>query len=785
MSHAVCPSSQKADAGAADLSARVAGLREQALAYADDPDPTERGWAVMKSYDETMAEPMPIRRAKAATAFLRAQTLTLDEGDLIAGRLRRQVAVHPGIHEGHRWASAAAYPDVSPNLDALQRGPVPRDFVDYMARWVKRHPNVFAKARALTPPPTRRAMAVKAFTGSGVDMGHRLPRFELLLAKGAVGIRQEAQEHLAQLDATRADSVGKGSFYQSIIIVCDGMIDYGERWAEHLDARAARETDSGRRAELEHMAGVCRRVPALPATTFREAVQSTWFGLCANQAESTGTAGSFGRLDQYLWPYYQADLAAGRLTRGDAIELIECLFLKCYRTFDFHHTMLAGLTPDGRDGTNELSYLGLDAVAALRTPRDLAVRIHSKTPPEFMRRAAEVARLGLGRPDFWNDEVMVPALVDAGFPIEDARDYAAIGCVEITIPGKCNSRTMGHAVSLGKILEITLNGGRCALTGEVVGLVDDTDFATYEDLHRAYRRQAKRFIRMAIEEDVRGYVVQSTEHPFPVLSAFTVGCMESGCDVMAGGAQYNPAGVNLHGVADVADSLAAIKKLVYEERALSLADLTEALKSNFEGRESLRQMLIARAPKFGNDEPYVDAIAVEEAEFYCDEVAQYPTPEGGKHLALLFGTTPSSAYSMGPATGALPDGRRAGEPLATSVNPTHGRALAGVTAELNSVARINGRKAPGGVSYIVDLHPTAVRGDTGLDKLVTLLTTFFEQGGVEVGLNVLSEDELRAAQTDPDSYAHIMVRVFGFSTHFVSLDPELQDMVISKVQHES
>ena len=767
------------------LSPRVSKLRAQALAYANEPDPTERGWAVMQSYDDTIAEPMPIRRAKALAAFLEAETLTLDEGDLLAGRLRRQIAGHPGIHEGHRWANAAAYPDAAPNLHALKDAAVPEAFVERMRQWVQRHPSVYAKVRAMCPAETRRAMEVKAFHAGGVDMGHRLPRFELLLEKGAVGIRQEALARMDGLDAARGEDVRKRVFYESIVIVSDAMAQYGKRWAKLLHTLASGEPEAVRRRELEVMADTCRRVPAESARTFREALQSVWLTICVNQAETTGAAGSFGRLDQYLRPLYEADVGAGRLNRDEALELIECLFLKCYRTFDFHHTMLGGIAPDGRDATNELSYLCLEAVERLRTPRDIAVRIHNGTPREFLRKAAEVARLGLGRPDFWNDEVVIPALVEAGIAVEDARDYAAIGCVELTIPGKCNSRTMGHAINLTKILEIALNRGRCALTDQVVGIEHDTHFPTYESLHRAYRKQAKHFIRLAIEEDVRGYVVQSTEHPFPLLSALTVGCMESGRDVMDAGAVYNPSGVNLFGAANVADSLAAIKKLVYEDQALTLDDLREALRRDFEGREDLRQMLLTKAPKFGNDNAYVDAIAVEEAAFYCDEVAQYPTPERGRHHALLFGCTPASVYQMGPATGASPDGRRAGSPLATSVNPTHGRELSGITAELNSVARINGRKAPGGVSFIVDLHPTALGGSEGLDKLVSLLRTFFEQGGMEIGLNVLSEEQLRAAQSKPQEYGHVMVRVFGFSTQFASLDAQLQEQIIERTKHAS
>ena len=770
-------------AATAKLTPRIARLREQALAHANEPDPTERGWAVMRSYDATRAEPMLIRRAEAVAAVLAAETLTLDEGDLLAGRVRRKIAIHPGIHEGHRWRTAAAYPDIWPNPNGLKDAPVPAEFVELMEGWATRHVPVGAKARALTPPDVQRAMSVRAFGSSGLDFGHRLPRYQLLLEKGAEGIRQEALDHLAQLSDLNPGDIKRRPFYEAVVIVCDAMIAYGQRWAETLGAFAQAESDPRRRHELAELAEGCRRVPARPATTFREAVQVLAFGLPLNQAESTGSAHSFGRVDQYLYPYYKADLDAGRLTREGALELIECFDLKCFRTFDFHHATIGGVAPDGSDATNELSHLFLESVEAIRTPRDVAVRIHSGTPPEFLRKACDLARLGLGRPDFWNDAVMVPALVAAEIPLEEARDYAAIGCVEITIPGKCNSRTMGHSINLTKILEITLGGGRCALTGKLVGIGRQADFPTFDALHAAYREQAADYIRMAIEENLRGFAVQATEFPFPLLSTLTVGCMESGRDVMDAGAEFNHAGVNLFGVANVADALAAIKELVYETGELSLAEMRDILAADFEGQEPLRQRLLNRCPKFGNDDPRADTIAAAECAFYCDEVARYRTPEGERFLPLLFGCTPNSVHNVGPGTGASADGRKARAPLATSVNATHGRALSGATALLNSVATIDFTKAPGGVSFIVDLHPTAVDGDAGLDKLVALLRGFFDQGGVEIGLNILREDQLREAQAHPEDHGHVMVRVFGFSTQFVSLDDGLQEYVIAKTKH--
>ncbi|MEW6355682.1 MAG: pyruvate formate lyase family protein [Planctomycetota bacterium] len=763
-----------------ELTPRIQRLRELALSWANEPDPTERGWAVMRSYDETVGQPIIVRRAKAVAAFLMSETLQLDEGDFLAGKVRRQIPGHRGIHEGHNWVNAAGYPDLwwRPGPLALKGAPVSEEFLAYMRQWVTRHPGIQQDFNAQRPVETQRDMAAGLFAAHGFDGNHRLPRYQLLLDRGCESLKYEALDRMAKAPSDQRD------FYEALVIAYDAVMAYGKRWETRLNELAEAEPDETRRMELRQMAEHCGWALAKPARTFWEAIQTVWLGVCINQAECTGSAGSIGRLDQYLYPYYKADIEAGRITRERALELIEVFWLKCYRTFDFHHTTLGGQTPDGRDATNELSYLCLDAVAALRTPRDVAVRIHRNTPPAFLRRAVEVAALGLGRPDFWCDEITIESLVKKGIPIKDARDYAPIGCVEMTIPGKCNSRTMGHAINLSKILEVTLNGGRCALTGKRAGLDNEIAFPTYESLHAAYRRQVANAIRLAIEENFRAYAIQREQMPMPLLSAFTIGCMESGRDVMDGGAVYNPAGVNLFTVANVADSLAAIRKLVYDEKRLTLDDLRDALRTNFEGREDLRQMLLSAAPKFGNDDPYVDAIAAEEVAFYCDEVDRYPTPEGGRHWPLLFGTTTQSIYQFGPKTGASADGRRAKEILATSVNPMSGRNTSGLTAELNSVSRIDYTKAAGGCSYITDIHPTVIDGDECMDKMCAALRAFFERGGMEIGLNVLREDQLRQAQADPEKHAHIMVRVFGFSTQFVSLDPEWQEYVISKVRHK-
>jgi pyruvate formate-lyase/glycerol dehydratase family glycyl radical enzyme len=759
-----------------EVNPRIRNLRRLALSFANELDPAERGSAVMDSYDETRAEPMIISRAKAAAKILQTQTLTLDEGQLIAGRVQRLIPAHYGIHSGHEWKSPVGYPEGG-GRQIPRDAPVSEAYRKRWEEWHKSYVSVWQKLNRLVPEEERRAMNAGVYHSSGIDWVHRNSRFQMLLKLGMEGIKRRAEEKLRSLD-----DLHRKPFYQAVIIVCDAIMGYARRWADKLDEMAGTEDDAARRTELREMASICRRVPHHPPETFYEAIQSIWFAQVANWAEASGSAHSFGRFDQYMLPFCRADIESGRLTEEKALELIQCLWLKCYSTFDFRHLTVGGVKPDGTDGTNELSYLCLEATERLRTPRDIAVRIHQGTPEPFLRKAAAIARMGLGRPDFWNDQVTVEAMTKAGIPLEDARDYSPIGCVELTIAGKCNSRTMGHSLNLAKCLELALNNGRDQITGEQIGPRTGEAFKSYEELHAAYRKLARHFIRLAIQQNMRAYMLQASEFPMPVLSTLTEGCLESGRDVMDGGAIYNPSGVNLFGVANVADSLATIRKLVFEEKAISLDELRNALKSNFKDQESLRQMLLNRAPKYGNGDEYVDRIAAEEAAFYCDEVAKYPTPEGARHHALIFGVSPGAVYGFAKKLGASADGRKAGDPLAMSACAAHGTERIGATATVKSAASLDYTKAPGGISFILDLHPTAVTGDTGLDKLVSLLKTYFEDGGMEIGLNIVSDEELRRAQKDPERYSHVMVRVFGFSTQFISLSPELQEYVIEKTK---
>ena len=763
------------------LSPRIAHLLAVARAFADDVDPSERGRAITEVFRATEGEPAALRLALALRRMAERETVRIEDGELLVGRARRRCPAHRGIHEGYLWTQQLSRPELCGGELSAVPNPSP-ELVELYRYWRER-PTLGAELAALLSDGERRAMRAGVYSSHGLDFVHRCLDYSLALREGMERLRARAREALAALSPSDPEYDERRAFYRAAMICCEAAVTYAERYAAQAQRLArAPGIDRERRAELEEIAAICRRVPRYPARTFHEALQAVWFVNILDQLEGSGSAQSFGRLDQYLWPYYERDITDGRIDRRRALELIQCLWVKCYKTFDFHYVTVGGVRADGSDGTNELSLLCLEATAALRTPKALGVRVHAGTAQDFLQRAAAVASLGLGRPNFWNDEVVVEAFLRHGVALKDARDYAVIGCVELTIPGRCNPRTMGHSINLLKCLELALCGGRDMRTGEQLGPPCPTHYASFAELRAAFRRQVAHFVKLAIEHDLRAFRLQAERRPWPFDSLLTHDCLARGKDITAGGARYNFAGVNLFGFANAANALAAMAKLVFKERRVSLAELRTALAANFEGYEKLRQLLLNRAPKYGNDDDFVDAIAAEEVAFYLSELARYRTPEGGRFCGLIFGTTGQAVYRWAEATAASADGRRRGEPLAMSCNPAPGTALRGPTAAIRSAAKIDYRQAAGGVSFILDVHPSAVAEHGGAQHLASLIRAFFDQGGMEISFNIASEKTLREAQRHPERYRHLMVRVFGFSTQFVALDRELQEHIIERLR---
>ena len=767
----------------------------------------ERAAIYTEVYRRNESDPMIVRRSKALRELLETMTIYILDGELIVGNQAstpRSAPVYPETEsryilqdgldtfEGRRYDPFVVTPEVQETLEDVLPQWLGRTVEDVAARKMPAH------TYWLTDEIPHSVYHSQIHLRGGI--GHIAGGFERVLARGFDGLRREAEERLIALDLSEPDSLERHDFYRAAIITCDGVARFAERYAELARKLAAQEGHAERKAELEKIAQVCDQVPARPARTFHEAVQAIWFSHLLLQIESNGLGVSPGRIDQYLYPYYEQDLAAGEISREEAQALIECFWVKCEEIKRVYDTLSAqnfsgyttglnvtigGQKADGTDAANAVSYMCLEAQYRLKTAHpNFTVRYHNKIPDDLLHRACQVVRQGTGMPEFLNDEAHIPSIINRGVTLRDARGYTNIGCVEPAVPGKTCSWSNAAMFNLGKCLELALNDGRCLLCGEQIGprTGDPEAFESIADVMSAYQEQVRYFVKQMVISLNAIDVTHRELLPTPYLSLLVDDCVERGQDVTAGGAHYNftsPQGV---GVADVADSLAAIKKLVFEERSVSWGDLLAALSSDFEGREELRQTLINAAPKYGNDDDYVDQFARFAGRVYCEEVEQYRNPRGGVYNPGLY---PVSAHvPMGKNVAALPSGRKATTPLADGVSPTHGSDKKGPTGVINSVGKLDHIIASNGTLLNQKFHPKVLEDEKGLRSLGDLIRSFFDMRGKHIQFNVIDSDTLRQAQKTPEQYAGLAIRVAGYSAFFTQLSRDMQDDIIERTEQQ-
>jgi formate C-acetyltransferase len=574
-------------------------------------------------------------------------------------------------------------------------------------------------------------------------------------------------------------------------------MDWAERYALEAERLAAGEEDPRWKRELEMIAEICRRVPAYPARDFREAVQSFWFTHLLLYIEQDGLAVSPGRFDQYMYSYYKKSIQENLMTDKEAQELLECLWIKfteVMRAYDYEcakyyagfsiseNIVLGGQDREGRDATNALSYMCLDAEAHTKLSQpNLGVRIHRNTPEDFMMKAVEVASSGRTKPEFFSDDVGIPVLMSTGVSMDDARDYGISGCVE-AVPPHCNGMTNAAMSNIGKAFELAMNNGVCRLSGKQVGpeTGDPKKYKSIEDVIEAFRVQVKFYVREMV---TALNVIERTHakiYPLPYFSLVIDDCLDRGIDVTAGGARYNFTGPQAVGLGDVADSLAAIKKLVFEEKKISMEELLEGLESNFDGKEVLRQRLITKAPKWGNDDDYVDDLACDVVTIYCEEVSQYRNTRGGVYRPGVYSV--SANVPLGLHVGAMPNGKLSRAPLADGVAPVHGCDLKGPTAIAKSVAKLDHEIITNGTILNMKFTPKLFEDDIGKKGLADLIRAYFNLGGWHIQFNIISIDTLRAAQKQPAKHKGLIIRVAGYSAFFVELDTAVQDDIIDRTE---
>jgi len=753
---------------------------------------TERARLITESYKETEGEPVPIRRAKALRKILSNLSVNIWSDELIVGNITS------------RELGAGIYPEtiggwIDGELDELKER-VPNPFLVKPEEVEKLRKEVFPYWEGKNIPDivdslwpkdisdihfSGQAFIITEFAG----FGHIVLNHEKVLSTGLAEVIKEADEYLS-----KSGDPEKRNFYEAVKIVCQAVINFADRYAEKAESLLLGEKDEGRRKELENIAKICRKVPAKPAETFWEALQAIYFTQLAAGIEDYESAISIGRIDRLLYLFYKADIEKGKISRGEAQILLECFFLKLssiiplwnyFTTMYFggfqvgQTVVIGGVDENGNDVTNEVSYLALGARKKSHQNPNFGVRVHENISPEFLERACEAALRGTSL-FFYNDGITIPALMRAGIPREDALNYAIDGCVELGIPGKSFPSGDAGLFNLAFCLELALNRG--LKFGKKIGVEtkDPREFETMEDLMKSFSDQVNFLASKFIEGLNLMGKVHAKHRPLPFISALTEGCLESGKDVTQGGAIYNSTACQAVGVATVADSLATIDKLVFKEKRISMEELLDALDSNFEGKESLRQLLVNKVPKYGNDDDEADKYARRCVEIWYEAIRDYRNYRGGKLWPGLLSTTTHVPFGL--QTGALPNGRKAGEPLSPGISASQGMANSGPTAVLKSASKVDYKLTPNGVALNLEFGPGYFKGKEGTENFAALLKGFFALGGMHMHCNFIGRETLLAAKKNPEKYKHLMVRVAGFSAAFVDLDPAVQDEIISRTE---
>ena len=777
---------------------RAARIKERLLQGERQID-VERPRYTTQSYQQTEGQPMPIRRAKMLLHFVRHTSIAIHPDELIVGN--RSLLPRMGV-----IAPEGAVDWVNRELEILPTRPQDRFNIqpeqirelreEILPYW--RGKTLEETVAARLPAEVKRAIQSKVFSLNQTDhaQGHILPDVASWLCLGVKGLRAKV---ITARNHTKIPPVEQQVFYDAALIALQAAQEFMARYASLARLKASQAEEQVRRQELERIAAACSWLAKNPPRDFWEALQSAWFLFVLLQIESNASSFSPGRLDQYMLPFLGCDLASGRLTLPQAQELLEHLWLKfneivLLRSSDSaryfagfpigFNVVIGGQHPDGRDATNFLSYMCLRAQADLGlTQPNLSVRIHRDSPQELLLASAYVISKGSGMPQVFNDQVIIPAQINRGISHKDAQNYAVVGCVELSTPGKALGWSDAAMFNMVRVLELTLFGGKDPQSDQQIGLETPPldEINSFQEFEAAYDRQLAHLVALM----VKGCQVVDRIHaeilPSPFLSLVIDDCIECGVDVTAGGAHYNFSGVQGVQVANVADSLAAVRQAVFEEKWLAAGELLTALRNDFKGREPLRQRLLNRVPKFGNDDDRVDSLAAKWADRYSELVAQYPTVRGGVCQPGFY--TVSAHMPMGANVGATPDGRHASEPLADGgLSPSAGRDRKGPTAVLNSVGKIDLRLASNGTLLNMKFLPSLFDGQGALEKFVMLLRTFCRLKIPHVQFNVVSAATLRQAQANPDKYRHLVVRVAGYSAYFAELDTELQNEIISRTE---
>jgi formate C-acetyltransferase len=763
-----------------------------------DAEPTvsvERARLFTESHRNTEGEAVIIRRAKAFREVCAKGPVTIFDGEIIVGSVGEYLKSGVVCPEySWRW--------VEEEMDSFaDRGQDPYRIDESAKLLLRREVFPYWKGKSLEEAflsrlneETGRLLVDTGIIDNDSKWRNAVGEItadyqDIVFKKGFEGLKREAEEKLARLSPVTPEALERMDFYSAEIIACEGIITLADRYAQRAEELG-----------LEEIARICRKTPRTPPETFREAAQAVWFTQLGSILSENSLALNLGRFDQYMFPYYESDIEKGLIDEERAQELIDALWIKLsewvwvisentakfFAGYNaFQNLTVGGRTRDGRDAVNAVSYMCLKAASHVKTHQPgLSVRIHPDTSDEFMNAVCDLISEGMGFPAVHNDRTGSDMLLAAGLAPEDARDWSNCGCV---VPHfrKIGEWTSAVNVNLASALEFALNEGRSRLNPAISGLPEKPapEFEKFGEVKEAFLRQLANLIKHAVTGSLTAQRVHFEMVPRPYLSLLVEGCMEKGKDLSRGGAKYNLGPVLTGiGVADSANSLAAIKKLVFEEKKYTFSQICEALENDWQGFEDMRKDALA-CPKYGNDDDYADRIAVEISDFYHKETASYTDLFGSKFNSAFMGI--SNYIPAGSVVGATPDGRRSKTPLTEGVSPHAGTDLTSPTAAMRSAAKINHDVHTGGTLLNIKLSPETLKTEKNRRNLASLIRAYFALGAFHVQFNVISTETLRKAQERPEDYRDLLVRVAGYSTQFINLSREAQDAIIARTTYEN
>ena len=806
-----------------------------------------RAKLITESYKETEGEPIITRRAKAFAHILHNIPIIIRDNELIVGSSTiapRGCQTFPEF--SYEWLEAELDTVATRTADPFEIAEETKAELKEADKYWKGK-TTSELATSYMAPEAIKAIEHNIFTPGNYfynGVGHVTVKYWEVLETGFEGIMEKARKELDGCSVGDGNYARKSHFLEAVILSCKAVIDYAGRYAKLAQEMAAQTSDPVRKQELFVIAENCSRVPAKGAQNFYEACQSFWFVQQLLQMESSGHSISPGRFDQYMYPYYKKDMEAGTITREFAQELMDCIWVKLndlnkcrdaasaegFAGYSLFQNLIAGgQNKEGEDVTNDLSVMCIQASMHVHLPApSLSVRVWNGSPHEFLIKAAELTRTGIGLPAYYNDEVIIPALQNRGLSLEDAREYNIIGCVEPQKAGKTEGWHDAAFYNMCRPLELDFSNGRDK--GEMVGIPtgDVTQMKTFDEFFDAYKKQMEYCISLLVNADNAIDVAHAERCPLPFLSCMIDDCLKEGKSVQEGGAVYNFTGPQGFGIANMADGLFAIRKLVYEDKKVSMKELKEALAWNYDkgldaqsagdmtemimkamqkagrnvdastaegllktfmgmkpGEQKIQRFkeihdMIDEVPKFGNDIPEVDYFAREVAYTYSKPLQKYNNPRGGKFQAGLYPV--SANVPLGGQTGATPDGRYAHTPVADGVSPSAGKDVKGPTAAATSVSRLDHFIVSNGTLFNQKFHPSALSGREGLEKFVALIRGYFDQKGMHMQFNVVDRQTLLDAQEHPEKYKHLVVRVAGYSALFTTLSRSLQDDIIRRTE---